>query len=149
MPRRMEICVFSIGPHWLLLWCLDIVILGQAWALLQGLKCLQPLLPGSPVLSLLLLSPPSHQGHPRPAHRDPVLLFLSSWPILSLSPVLQCLPSEVYQMSCVPPTTFCLHLIPPSHARRSVCGPQPITCHDHNLPLSSLQGYSSLSAAVP
>ena len=101
------------------------------------------------MLSPLLSSPPSHQGHPRPAHGDPVLLFLSSWPICSLRPVFQSFPLDVYQMSCVPPTTFSLHLLPPSHARSCMGGPQSITRHDHNLPLSSLQGSFPLSAAVP
>lgn len=65
------------------------------------------------------------------------------------SPVFQSHHLDAHQMSRVPPTSFSLHLLPPSHARSSVCGPQPVTHHDHNCPLSSSQGSSPLSGAVP
>lgn len=104
-----------------------------------GLKCLQPQFSISPVLSPLLSSPPSHQGHPRPADRDPVLLFLSSWTIFSPGPF-----PWMYTRCpvCLPPPFLSIFFLPLTPG--AVCGPQPITCLGHNLPLSS-----PLPAAVP
>lgn len=107
-------------------------------------------------------SPLSHQGHQHSAHGDPVLLFLSSWTLFSLSPFPQmytrcpvCLPPPFLSIFFLPLIPGVVCVVPsPSHALTitSLSFPHSLLqspCWDPLLPLQIYHVSSPTAAESP